>query len=81
MVLSKGDVSDQARRILTHRLPLVNAGLEGKDWLAGNFSIADIMLFIGLETAHHRGTFHLDPAWNNLSRWYAAMKARPSASA
>ena len=80
MVLSKGDVSDQARRILMHRLPLVNAGLEGKDWLTENLSIADIMLFIGLETAHHGGTFHLDPAWNNLSRWYDAMKARPSAS-
>jgi len=29
MVLSKGDVSDQARKVLMHRLPLVNAGLEG----------------------------------------------------
>ena len=81
MVLSKGDVSDQARKVLMHRLPLVNAGLEGKEWLAGNFSIADIMLFIGLETAHHGNTFSLDPTSTNLIRWYEAMKARPCASA
>lgn len=81
MVLSKGDVSEHARQILLHRLPLVNQGLDGKQWLAGGFSIADIMLFIGLETAHHRGTFSLEPAWTELARWYAAMKTRPSASA
>jgi glutathione S-transferase len=59
---------------------LVNDGLAGREWLAGQFSIADIMLFIGLETAHHGGQFALDPAWTNVSRWYAAMKARPSVS-
>ena len=83
MVLSKGDVSDHARKVLMSRLPLVNDGLEGKEWLAGAFSIADIMLFIGLETAHNRrysGEFSLDPAWTNLQRWYEAMKARPSVS-
>ena len=84
MVLSKGDVSDHAKGVLMSRLPLVNAGLEGKDWLAGDFSIADIMLFIGLETAHNKrytGEFALDPAWTNLQRWYEAIKARPSTSA
>ena len=81
MVLSKGDVSNQARKVLMHRLPLVDAGLEGKEWLAGNFSIADIMLFIGLETAHHGKTFSLDPSWANLIRWYEGMKARPCTSA
>ena len=81
MVLSKGDVSDQARKVLLLRLPLVNAGLEGKEWLAGDFSIADIMLFIGLETAHHGNTFNLDPSSTNLIRWYEVMKARPCASA
>ena len=80
MVLNKGEVSDHARKTLLARLALVNEGLAGREWLAGQFSIADIMLFIGLETAHH-GQFALDPAWTNLSRWYAAMKARPSVAA
>jgi glutathione S-transferase len=79
MVLNKGEVSEHARKTLVARLALVNDGLAGREWLAGQFSIADIMLFIGLETAHH-GQFVLDPAWTNISRWYAAMKARPSAS-
>lgn len=83
MVLSQGEVSDQARKVLMSRLPLVNAGLGGKEWLAGSFSIADIMLFIGLETAHssrYAGEFSLDPAWTNLQRWYEVMRARPSVS-
>ncbi len=80
MVLSKGAVSDQARKILTHRLPLVNAGLEGKEWLAGDFSIADIMLLIGLDTAHHGDTFRLDSGLHNLANWYERVKKRPSSA-
>lgn len=80
MVLSKGEVSEHARQTLVARLALVNGGLAGREWVAGRFSIADITLFIGLETAH-RGQFTLDPTWTNLSRWYQAMQARPSATA
>jgi len=80
MVLSKGEVSEHARKTLVARLALVNGGLEGRDWVAGQFSIADIMLLIGLDTAHHGGQFALDPDWANVSRWYERMKARPSVS-
>ena len=80
MVLSKGEVSEHARKTLVARLALVNDGLQGREWVAGQFSIADIMLLIGLDTAHHGGQFTLDPAWTNVSRWYERMKARPSAS-
>jgi glutathione S-transferase len=79
MALSKGEVSEAGRRVLVQRLALVNDELQGREWVAGNFSIADITLFIGLETASH-GQFTLDPTWKNVSRWYEAMKARPSAS-
>ncbi len=80
MVLSKGEVSEHAQKTLVARLALVNEGLAGREWVAGHFSIADIMLLIGLDTAHRGGQFALDPAWTNLSRWYERMKARPSAS-
>ena len=80
MVLSKGAVSEQARKILTHRLPLIDAGLEGQEWLAGDFSIADIMLLIGLDTAHHGDTFRLDSGLHNLANWYERVKARPSSA-
>jgi glutathione S-transferase len=80
MVLSKGEVSEHARKTLVARLALVNDGLQGREWVAGHFSIADIMLLIGLDTAHHGGQFALDPVWTNVSRWYEKMKARPSAS-
>ena len=80
MVLSQGEVSEHARKTLVARLALVNDGLQGREWVAGHFSIADIMLLIGLDTAHHGGQFTLDPAWTNVGRWYERMKARPSAS-
>jgi glutathione S-transferase len=80
MALSKGEVSEHARQTLVARLALVNDGLQGREWVAGWFSIADITLLIGLDTAS-RGQFTLDPAWANLRRWYEAMKARPSVSA
>jgi glutathione S-transferase len=78
MILSKGEVSEHARKTLVARLALINDGLQGREWVAGHFSIADIMLLIGLDTAHHGGQFTLDPAWTNVSRWYEKMKARPS---
>jgi len=80
MVLSKGEVSEHARKTLVARLALVNDGIQGREWVAGHFSIADIMLLIGLDTAHHGGQFTLDPGWTNVSRWYERMKARPSAA-
>ncbi|NKC14436.1 MAG: hypothetical protein GKR94_20320 [Gammaproteobacteria bacterium] len=81
LILSKGDTLVHARKVLLSRLPLVNEGLEGKEWLAGGFSSAYIVLFIGPETAHdkrYEAGFSLDPAWKNRERWYEAMKARPS---
>lgn len=80
MVHSKGETAEQARQTLVARLTLINDGLQGKKWIAGRFSLADITLLIGLDTASY-GKFTLDPAWTNLQRWYAAMKARPSVSA
>ncbi|MGH7964202.1 MAG: glutathione S-transferase family protein [Candidatus Binatia bacterium] len=79
MVHSKGEIAEHAKQTLVARLALVNDGLQGREWVAGQFSIADIMLFIGLDTASH-GQFALDQAWTNLSRWYTVMKARPSVS-
>lgn len=79
LVHSKGEVTEHARQTLVARLALINDGLQNREWVAGHFSIADITLLIGLDTASH-GQFTLDPSWTNLSRWYKAMKARPSAS-
>jgi glutathione S-transferase len=79
MVHSKGEAAEQARQILVARLALINDGMQGREWVAGQFSLADITLLIGLDTAS-AGAFTLEPAWTNLNRWYRAMKARPSVS-
>lgn len=55
--------------------------LEGRTWLAGDaFSVADIAGFVAVEFA---GWLKLSPPDDaaNVSRWMAAVKARPSASA
>ena len=80
MTHSQGEASEAARRVLAQRLALVERAMEGPEWVAGQFSIADITLFVGVETARHGG-FELDPEWKQLARWYEAMGARPSARA
>ena len=73
-------VAEAARKDLTARLAWMNDDLDGRDWLAGKFSIADITLLIGVDFAGV-SKYALDPSWKNLIRWHEAMKARPSAAA
>ena len=73
-------VVEEAGKVLTERLSLFNDHLEANEWLAGPFSIADIMLFVAVEFAA-RSDFQLEPAWQHLHRWYAVIKSRPSAEA
>ena len=64
--------------MLTERLSLFNDHLEANEWLAGPFSVADIMLFVAVEFAA-RSDFQLDSSWKHLQRGYGAVKKRPSA--
>ena len=73
-------VVEEAGQVLTERLSLFNDHLEANEWLAGPFSVADIMLFVAVEFAA-RSDFQLDSAWKHLQRWYEAVKKRPSAQA
>ena len=71
-------VVEEAGKVLTERLSLFNDHLEANEWLAGPFSVADIMLFVAVEFAA-RSDFQLDSTWAHLQRWYGAVKKRPSA--
>jgi glutathione S-transferase len=73
-------VVEEAARVLRERLTLIDAQLRDHEWVAGAFSLADITLLTGIDFAAVSG-FTLDPAWLHLSRWYAVMRARPSAAA
>jgi glutathione S-transferase len=55
--------------------------LAGKEYVAGaRFTIADIILFAGLEFGASVGQT-ADATWKNLARWRARVAARPSAAA
>ena len=79
-VVQNPQVVEEAAQVLRERLALIDAQLRDHEWVAGVFSLADITLLIGLDFAAVSG-FTLDSAWSHLTRWYAAMRARPSAEA
>ena len=79
-VVQNPQVIDEAARVLRERLTLIDTQLRDHEWVAGPFSLADITLLTGIDFAAVSG-FTLDPAWLHLSRWYAAMRARPSTAA
>ena len=61
----------------THRLyGVLNKALDGKDFVAGDYSIAD-MAIIGWVVPHERQGIDLDD-FVHVKRWYEAMRARPA---
>ncbi|WP_319485346.1 glutathione S-transferase N-terminal domain-containing protein [uncultured Cohaesibacter sp.] len=59
----------------THRLyGVLNKALEGRDYVAGDYSIAD-MAIVGWVVSHERQAIDLDE-FPNVKRWFEALKAR-----
>jgi len=73
-------VVEEAGQVLRTRLALFDAQFKEHEWVAGQFSLADITLLAGVDFAA-ASQFALDPAWVHLGRWYEVIKKRPSASA
>jgi GSH-dependent disulfide-bond oxidoreductase len=63
---------DEAARLYT----VLNGRLEGRNWVADDYSIADIAIF-GWAHRHRRHEIDL-PDYPNVERWYEAMLARPA---
>ena len=73
-------VVEEAGGVLRARLSLFDAHLQHSEWLAEDFSLADISLMVGIDFIA-QSDFRLDPAWTHLTRWYETMQQRPSAGA
>jgi glutathione S-transferase len=65
-----------AERELGRFLPLVNAQLDGREYLAGDYSIADIAVGCGLENCEARGV-SLD-GYPHLGAWRERLRQRPA---
>jgi len=70
------NVRDQAKRLLTKALTPVNETLNGKDWLIGNFSAADVQLGHSCFMANRLGC--VPDEMENLKRYVANIAARPA---
>ncbi len=71
----KIDYAIKRYRDETHRLyGVLNKALDGKDYVAGDYSIAD-MAMIGWARPHERQGINLDE-FPNVKRWFEALNAR-----
>lgn len=69
------DARAPAEAIAKQRLKRLSDALEGKDWLAGEFSIADIAMVTVLENLRPTGLVEQEPA---VAAYVARAKARPA---
>ena len=75
------DTAENARTRLAGTLKALDEKIGTKKFVAGDKpTIADCTLLAALEFAEFAGV-PLDPAFANVTRWYADFKKRPSASA
>lgn len=75
------DAAENARARLATNLKVIDAAIGDRPFVAGSRpTIADCTLLAALEFAEFAG-LPLDPSFENVSRWYAEFRKRPSASA
>jgi glutathione S-transferase len=73
-------VLEQARAKITECFERLEKELEGREYLAGEFSLADIAFYSNIDTLD-RIPIHVDPKYKNVLAWIARVKARPSFAA
>jgi glutathione S-transferase len=73
-------VIEQARAKITECFDRLEKELEGREYLAGPFSLADIAFIPNIDTLD-RIQVQVDPKYKNILAWIARLKARPSFAA
>jgi glutathione S-transferase len=71
---------EQAMAKITECFDRIEKELEGRDYLAGPFSLADIAFIPNID-ALDRIQMQVDPKYKNIHAWIARLKARPSFAA
>ena len=70
----------QAMAKITECFDRLEKELEGREYLAGPFSLADIAFVPNIDTLDRIGV-QIDPKYKNVLAWVARLRARPSFSA
>ena len=73
-------VLEQARTKITECFERLEKELEGREYLAGQFSLADIAFIPNIDSLE-RIQIAIDPKYKNLLAWIDRLKARPSFAA
>ena len=73
-------VIEQARAKITECFERLEKELQGRQYLAGEFSLADIAFYPNIDTLE-RIQVQVDAKYKNLLAWIARLKARPSFTA
>ncbi len=68
---------DRARQRLQQHLSTLESEMSGKDFIAGDYSLADIS-FIPFYTRRQRYGVAIDDNYPNLRRWGEELRARPA---
>ena len=71
---------ETARGVVTRGIEMLNRELEGREYLAGEFSLADVA-FAPMALQFERLGMRLDPALKNVRGWLARLSARQSIAA
>ena len=75
------EASDGLKALARDKLAWLDAQMAGRSFIVGErFTLADILLFVGLDFGEVVGQ-PLDPALTNLIAWRSRVAARPSAEA
>jgi glutathione S-transferase len=70
-------VIEQFKAKITECFDRIEKELEGREYLAGSFSLADIAFVPNIDTLD-RLQIQVDPKYRNILAWIARLKARPS---
>jgi glutathione S-transferase len=68
---------EQVKAKITECFDRIERELEGREYLAGSFSLADIAFVPNIDTLD-RLQIQVDPKYRNILAWIARLKARPS---
>jgi len=71
---------ETARGVVTRGIEMLNRELEGREYLGGEFSLADVA-FAPMALQFERLGTRLDPALKNVRVWLARLSARQSIAA
>jgi glutathione S-transferase len=73
-------VIEQARAKINDCFARLETELQGREYLSGEFSLADIAFYPNIDTLD-RIQVQVDPKYKNVLSWIARLKARPSFAA